>query len=77
MPGRTLRGQASIQILKVDAEDNVTPLAGAVFELRDVSGNVIKTGTTGSDGKLEFNDLEAGTYIILEVTPPTNYLMNE
>ena len=71
------RTQASIQIFKVDAEDNVTPLAGATFELRDVSGTTIKRGTTGSDGTLEFNDLEAGTYTVVEVTPPANYLPNE
>ena len=61
----------------MDAEDNVTPLAGATFELRDVSGTTIKRGTTGSDGTLEFNDLEAGTYTVVEVTPPANYLPNE
>ena len=69
--------KASIQIVKVDAEDNVTPLAGAVFELRDASGDVVRTGTTDADGALVFNNLEAGDYTVVEITPPTDYLTND
>ena len=69
--------EASIVINKVDASNNTTPLSGATFELRNSSGTVVRTGTTGSDGTLTFDGLDAGSYTVVEVSPPTNYLMNE
>ena len=68
---------ASIVINKVDASDNTTPLSGANFELRNSSGTVIQTGTTGADGTLTFDDLDAGSYTVVEVSPPNQYLMNQ
>ena len=40
---------SSIMITKVDAHDG-TPLEGAVFQIRNLEGDVMDTVTTGSDG---------------------------
>ncbi len=45
------------------------PLAGVLIELRNASGQVIATKTTGSDGTYSFDNLRAGVYSLTETTP--------
>lgn len=45
------------------------PLAGVLIELRNASGQVIATQTTGADGKYLFANLRAGVYSLTETTP--------
>lgn len=45
------------------------PLAGVLIELRNASGQVIATQTTGADGKYSFTNLRAGVYSLTETTP--------
>ncbi|MCA9157434.1 MAG: carboxypeptidase regulatory-like domain-containing protein, partial [Planctomycetales bacterium] len=45
------------------------PLAGVLIELRNASGQVIATQTTGADGKYAFTNLRAGVYSLTETTP--------
>lgn len=45
------------------------PLSGVLIELRDASGNIVSTQTTGADGKYSFTNLRAGVYSITETTP--------
>ncbi|MCA9134151.1 MAG: carboxypeptidase regulatory-like domain-containing protein, partial [Planctomycetales bacterium] len=45
------------------------PLAGVLIELRNASGQVIATQTTGADGRYQFDNLRSGTYSLTEVTP--------
>ncbi|WP_317854275.1 SpaA isopeptide-forming pilin-related protein [Chakrabartyella piscis] len=73
----------SIVIKKVDANTSEM-LAGAVFELRqvseDISGNsgtIIGRYTTDNSGIVVVTGLTAGAYIVEEVDPPTNYLLSE
>ncbi len=73
----------SIVIKKSDAITTEL-LAGATFELRkvseDISGNsgtIIGRYTTDSSGIIVITGLEAGAYIIEEVSPPENYLLVE
>ncbi|MBA5851139.1 LPXTG cell wall anchor domain-containing protein [Clostridium sp. cel8] len=64
----------SITVTKV-ADDGVTPLSGAVFELLDQYGNVKETSDpTGDDGSVTFDNLKYNLdYSIREKTAPTGY----
>ena len=66
---------SKIKITKVDADDNVTPLANAVFEVTAPDGNTFNL-TTGADGTVTSGVLKQGTYTVKEVTPPTGYELN-
>ena len=64
-----IKGQ--LTITKVDRVTGAK-LAGAIFELKDASGNVV-TGTTDVNGQLIFKDLALGTYTLVETTAPAGY----
>ncbi|EUJ41110.1 celll wall surface anchor family protein [Listeria weihenstephanensis FSL R9-0317] len=66
--------QGSFKLQKENTEHE--PLAGAVFELRDVDGNVIKTITSGNDGRVEASNIAPGKYTVVEVKAPTGYVLN-
>ncbi|MEM1227726.1 MAG: SdrD B-like domain-containing protein [Planctomycetota bacterium] len=51
-----------------DATGN-TPLAGVSVALIDDEAKVVSTTTTDADGRYQFEDLVAGTYDIVEITP--------
>ena len=67
---------SKIKITKVDADDNVTPLANAVFEVTTPDGNTFNL-TTGADGTVTSGVLKQGTYKVKEVKAPTGYELNE
>ncbi|WP_312649208.1 Cna B-type domain-containing protein [Proteiniclasticum sp.] len=62
--------RATLKILKVNKSDVVLP--GAVFEIYDVMGKLLKTATTGVDGTITMV-LPLGAYRIKELSPPTGY----
>lgn len=66
----------SLTVKKVDG-DSDEGLAGAVFELRDENGTVVVTGTSGSDGNVDFGgeteELDYGTYQLVETKAPADY----
>lgn len=45
------------------------PLAGVLIELRNASGQVVASQTTGADGTYSFANLHAGIYSLTETTP--------
>jgi len=65
--------RGTLKVLKVNEADK--PLAGAVFEVRDISGKVLKTFTTGADGLFTM-ELPLGMYRLVEITPPPGYAKN-
>ena len=65
--------RATMKVLKVNEADK--PLAGAVFEIRDLAGKVLKTFTTGADGTFAM-ELPLGMYRLVEVSPPAGYAKN-
>lgn len=75
--GGSSRG--SIKVVKVDKENNSQKLKGAVFELLDSYGNVIKTsGPTGEDGEALFKGLKYDTiYSIREKQSPNGYILSD
>ncbi|SEI94837.1 LPXTG-motif cell wall anchor domain-containing protein [Bhargavaea ginsengi] len=65
---------AMLTVLKVDESDQ--PLAGATFELRDADGETAGTGTSGTDGKITFGNLEWGNYTLVETKAPEGYRLS-
>lgn len=63
----------AIQVFKYDADDSTKGLVGAVFTLKDNSGKIIGTVTTGKDGYAKFDGLDEGTYMIEETKAPEGY----
>ena len=70
-----------LNAIAVEKYDSVTgrPLEGATFRLRYLSGTsgtggtIIGTKTTGANGSAIWTGLEAGTYIVEEVSAPPGY----
>lgn len=56
---------------KVD--DNEKPLQGAVFELKDVSGNTLSR-TSSSGGQVLFDNLKKGRYSLTEKSAPNGFI---
>ena len=63
---------SKIKLTKVDAEDNSTVLANAVFEVTGPDGQKFEL-TTGTDGTVTSETLKQGTYKVTEKTPPRGY----
>ena len=62
----------ALKIIKQDG-DTEEKLAGAEFELRDLEGNVIKSGTTNDAGEISWEDLDYGDYQLVETKAPEGY----
>ena len=62
----------SFKIIKKSEADNA-PLANAIFELRDADGTASNKRYSGTDGKVEFNNLEPGTYTLEEIQAPDKF----
>ncbi len=64
----------TLQVVKVDAANPSTVLAGAEFKLIDKSGNrAPRTGTTDEKGELRFANLLFGDYVLEETKAPEGY----
>lgn len=77
------RIMSDVNILKLDSSDHVTPVGGIEFTLSSPSGRtdydnefVPVSGTTDRYGKLVFNDIEKGRYILSETAGSDDYLQN-
>ncbi|MFB9770299.1 SpaA isopeptide-forming pilin-related protein [Lactiplantibacillus modestisalitolerans] len=64
-------------VLTKTAFDTQEPLAGAVYQLTDGTGQVLKTGlTTDQTGQLSVAGLAPGDYQFVETQAPTGYQLN-
>ncbi|MEZ2716176.1 SpaA isopeptide-forming pilin-related protein [Niallia circulans] len=64
----------AVELLKVDADNDMMPLKDAEFELQDQEGNSIKSGLiTNEAGKIFIDGLKPGNYQFVETKPPFGY----
>ena len=71
---KQLEEKYSLKIFKVDTSDKNKKLVGAEFTLtKDGDKSFSKTGITGSDGSVTFDNLTAGTYSVEETKAPDGY----
>lgn len=66
----------SIEVIKHKTGNENELLRGAKFELRNSSGDLIDTLTTGTDGKILFKALPLGSYTLKEIQAPSGYQLN-
>jgi len=66
-----IRVATTLSVKKVN--ENGKALAGAEFEVRDLNGNVVATGTSDANGELTLT-LEAGDHLLVETKAPAGYL---
>ena len=68
--------KGSLKINKTDSETS-DPISGVRFELLDLEGNIISSGTTNEKGELTFPNLRIGKYKLKETDTNKNYVVNE
>ncbi|KXY08055.1 SpaA isopeptide-forming pilin-related protein [Bacillus sp. FSL K6-0067] len=69
--------KGGVELSKVDDVDGTT-LEGAVFNIVDMNGTVIRENlTTNSQGKISVSDLRPGDYQFIEMHAPTHYDLNK
>lgn len=68
------RALRPVRVLKTGEEGE--PLAGAVYEIRNSSADVVATLTTGIDGTAESGPLPFGDYELVETTPPLGHVLD-
>lgn len=69
------RGQ--IEIEKVDQDNQMQRLSGALFSLYDEHHHLLETVSSQQDGKVIFANLEYGKYYLKEIQAPVGYVKNE
>ena len=57
----------------ISRTETTNPLAGATFTLKDEDGVLLQTVESAADGKVSFNNLPAGEYIIEEASAPSGF----
>ena len=65
-----------IEIHKLE-EGTEKPLAGAVFQIRHTEKGIVGNVTSDADGFASITVPWSGSYIITEVTPPENHMLDE
>ncbi|WP_407887906.1 SpaA isopeptide-forming pilin-related protein [Levilactobacillus sp. N40-8-2] len=65
-------------ILKKTAKSNGKALAGAVYDLQDADGEVVKSDlVTDAEGIIKVEGLAASDYQFVEITPPAGFELNK
>ena len=68
--------RGDIRIIKTDAKTGL-PLAGAIFGLYDLDGNLIAEQMTDENGIALFSDIPYGEYEIKEISAPNGYIRTD
>lgn len=76
-PDQPSGGSGKLTVIKLDARDNATPLAGVTFDCYNSSGQLIDTGTTDASGKWIPKITESGTYTVIERSTNNKYQLTE
>ena len=67
----------TLTVVKADAKDKNTLLAGAKYELYNKSGKLLGTYTTDEKGSFTVNNLSSGSYYLTEIAPPAGYSLDK
>lgn len=67
--------KGSLKVIKTDKE-TAKPIEGVSFELLDVDGNIVQTGTTNEQGEIFFENLVIGKYQLKETSTNKDYMLN-
>lgn len=67
--------KGSLKIIKAD-EETAQPIEGVSFDLLDIDGNIVQTGTTNEQGEIFFENLVVGKYQLKETGTNQNYVIN-
>lgn len=76
----TFRITADVQIHKQSTDDEEVSIEGAKYRLTgtsDYGTKVDQTEETGKNGQARFEDIEKGTYILKEVSSPSDWLLDK
>lgn len=74
--GANSPGKGNLKVIKVDAADGKTPLAGARFGLYDKTGvNLLEELVTDENGVAEFKGYKYKDYMLKELEAPAGYLI--
>ena len=65
--------KGSISVVKKDANDNTTPIAGAKYKLVGQTDGKTYTGTTDANGKVSWSNLIPQNYTLTELSTPDGY----
>lgn len=65
----------TFEVVKLDHE-TATPLAGAVFQIKDADGNVYAMATTPENGKITIEDIPYGDYTYQETKAPEGFKLD-
>ena len=57
----------------ISRTETTNPLAGATFTLKDKDGVLLQTVESAADGKVSFNNLPVGKYVIEEASAPSGF----
>ncbi|MDP3385958.1 MAG: collagen binding domain-containing protein [Eubacteriales bacterium] len=74
IPPSTAETPGSITVVKTDGSDQSKFLAGAEFEVRNNTGELIGVLVTDASGKAKIDKLTLGTYRVVETKPPAGYV---
>ncbi|MBK5427054.1 SpaA isopeptide-forming pilin-related protein [Bacillus sp. TH30] len=70
--------EGAVELIKVDDVNPDTKLSGAVFNIVDANGKIVRTDlTTNQEGKISVSNLRPGDYQFVETKAPKHYDLNE
>lgn len=70
--------KTSLEFIKVDSNNSAVTLEGAKFELTSTTDAAFRAeATSDSDGKIVFENIDAGVYILKELQAPQGYFVSE
>lgn len=67
----------SITLIKHDASDENKALYGATFQLKNEDGSILREETTGEDGRIIFDEVPFGEYVLVEKKSPNGYQLDK
>lgn len=67
--------KGSLKIVKTDKE-TAKPIEGVSFDLLDIDGNIVQTGTTNEQGEIFFENLVVGKYQLKETSTNKDYVLD-